>query len=73
MFYDPKFDYAIKSLYCFIFFSTFLLAVRQSRKSILLELDGEVQPAGSLLALENFNYNYLVTECLGSDRPDGNF
>lgn len=44
---------------------------RQSRKSILQDGDGDVMPPGVLATIEDFNYDFLVTECLGTDNNSG--
>ena len=45
--------------------------VPRSRKSILQEEDGQVMPAGTLINIENLNYDFLITECIGTDNPAG--
>ena len=45
----------------------------KSRKSILQEADGPVMPPGELVNIVNFNYDFLVHDCLGTDNIAGIF
>lgn len=48
------------------------LVVPRSRKTILQDHDGPVQPHGSISALPEFNYEVLVRDYLGLDEPGPN-
>ena len=49
-----------------------ILAALKSRTQILnLADDGVVEPPGSLATQPYFNYNHLISVCLGPDTPEG--